>query len=117
MKKLLLVVLLLAGVGILPASAQRHVKHLASWGAHLGRSETGNYYELSYMPMLTNHLALRLSGAMSTAPLLLAANTRCIRAGFCSRPSYSASGRWPTCICWWGLARATSGPTRTALGR
>lgn len=62
MKKLLLVVLLLAGVGILPASAQRHVKHLASWGAHLGRSETGDYYELSYTPMLTNHLALRLSG-------------------------------------------------------
>ncbi|SNR99136.1 hypothetical protein [Hymenobacter mucosus] len=62
MKKLLLVVLLLAGVGILPVSAQRHVKHLASWGAHLGRSETGDYYELSYTPMLTNHLALRLSG-------------------------------------------------------
>ncbi len=46
----------------MPASAQRHVKHIASWGAHIGRSETGNYYELSYTPMLTDRLALRLSG-------------------------------------------------------
>ncbi|MBG8555800.1 hypothetical protein [Hymenobacter guriensis] len=62
MKKLLLLVLLTAGAGILPASAQRHVKHLASWGAHVGRSAKGDYYELSYTPMLTNRLALRLSG-------------------------------------------------------
>ncbi|GAA4366003.1 hypothetical protein GCM10023185_36820 [Hymenobacter saemangeumensis] len=62
MKKLLLLALLLAGVGLSPAFAQRHVKHLASWGVHLGRSETGDYYELSYTPMLTNRLALRLSG-------------------------------------------------------
>ncbi|MDU0372272.1 hypothetical protein ACFST9_13855 [Hymenobacter monticola] len=62
MKKLLFIVLLTAGAGILPASAQRHVKHLAAWGAHVGRSEKGDYYELSYTPMLTNRLALRLSG-------------------------------------------------------
>lgn len=46
----------------MPASAQRHVKYIASWRAHIGRSETGDYYELSYTPMLTNRLALRLSG-------------------------------------------------------
>ena len=62
MKKLLLVVLLMAGAGILPASAQRHVKHISSWGAHVGRSEKGDYYELSYLSMLSNRLALRLSG-------------------------------------------------------
>ncbi|WBA44305.1 hypothetical protein [Hymenobacter canadensis] len=61
MKNLLLVALLLAGTGAVPASAQRHVKHLASWGAHLGRSEKGAYYELSYTSMLTNQLALRAS--------------------------------------------------------
>jgi len=69
MKKLLLVLLLMAGTGILPASAQRHVKHIASWGAHVGRSETGDYYELSYTPMLTNRLALRLSGGYETGNL------------------------------------------------
>jgi hypothetical protein len=61
MKKLLSVALLLAGAGSMPALAQRHVKHIASWGAHIGRSEQGNYYELSYTPMLTNRLALRIS--------------------------------------------------------
>ena len=61
MKNLLLATLLLAGPGALPASAQRHVKHLASWGAHLGRSEKGDYYELTYTSMLTNCLALRSS--------------------------------------------------------
>ena len=69
MKKLLLVVLLLAGAGILPASAQRHVKHISSWGAHVGRSEKGDYYELSYTPMLSNRMALRLSGAYETGKL------------------------------------------------
>ena len=62
MKHLLLVALLLVGAGVVPASAQRHVKHISSWGAHLGRSEKGDYYELSYTPLLTNRLALRLSG-------------------------------------------------------
>jgi hypothetical protein len=62
MKNLLLVALLLAGAGAVPASAQRHVKHIASWGAHLGRSEKGDFYELSYTSMLTNRLALRVSG-------------------------------------------------------
>ena len=62
MKNLLLVALLLAGAGAVPAFAQRHVQHITSWGAHLGRSEKGDYYELSYTSMLTNRLALRASG-------------------------------------------------------
>ncbi|MCB2380345.1 hypothetical protein LGH70_22325 [Hymenobacter sp. BT635] len=66
MKNLVLVALLLAGAGAVPASAQRHVKHISSWGAHLGRSEKGDYYELSYTSMLTNHLALR-AGALRDA--------------------------------------------------
>ncbi|MBC6609068.1 hypothetical protein H8B13_19775 [Hymenobacter sp. BT188] len=61
MKHLLLVALLLAGSGAVPASAQRHVRHISSWGAHLGRSEQGDFYELSYTSMLTNRLALRAS--------------------------------------------------------
>ena len=69
MKKLLLVALLIVGAGMLPASAQRHVKHIAAWGAHLGRAEKGDYYELSYTPMLTNRLALRLSGGYETGNL------------------------------------------------
>ena len=72
MKKLLLVLLLMAGAGILPASAQRHVKHIASWGAHVGRSETGDYYELSYTPMLSDRLALRFSGNYETGNLATA---------------------------------------------
>lgn len=72
MKKLLLVVLLTAGAGILPASAQRHVKHISSWGAHVGRSEKGDYYELSYTPMLSNRLALRFSGNYETGNLATA---------------------------------------------
>ena len=72
MKKLLLVVLLLAGAGILPASAQRHVKHISSWGAHVGRSEKGDYYELSYTAMLSNRLALRLSGGYENGNLATA---------------------------------------------
>ena len=62
MKKLLLMTLILAGAGTLPALAQRHDKHIAGLGAHVGRSDKGNYYELSYTPMLTNQLALRISG-------------------------------------------------------
>ncbi|RAK62433.1 hypothetical protein [Hymenobacter edaphi] len=69
MKNLLLVALLLAGAGAVPASAQRHVQHISSWGAHLGRSEKGSYYELSYTSMLTNHLALRASGLRETGTL------------------------------------------------
>ena len=69
MKKLLLVVLLLAGAGVLPASAQRHVKHISAWGAHVGRSGKGDYYELSYLSMLSNRLALRLSGAYEKGTL------------------------------------------------
>ena len=62
MKKLLSVALILLGASSVPARAQRHVKHMASWGAHIGRSEKGNYYELSYTPMLTDRLGLRISG-------------------------------------------------------
>ena len=69
MKNLLLVALLLAGAGAVPASAQRHVKHISSWGAHLGRSEKGDYYELSYTSMLTNRLALRASGLREAGTL------------------------------------------------
>jgi hypothetical protein len=69
MKNLLLTALLLAGAGAVPASAQRHVKHIASWAIHLGRSETGDYYELSYTAMLTNRLALRASGLRGAGSL------------------------------------------------
>lgn len=69
MKNFLLVALLLAGAGAVPASAQRHVQHMASWGAHRGRSEQGTYYELSYTSMLTNRLALRASGLRETGTL------------------------------------------------
>lgn len=62
MKKLLLVAFVLVGAGLSPALAQRHVKHISAWGAHLGRSEKGTYYELSYYSMLTNRLGIRLSG-------------------------------------------------------
>lgn len=68
MKKLLLMALL-AAAGILPAAAQRHVKRIASFGAHVGRSETGDSYELSYTPMLTDRLALRLGGGYETGTL------------------------------------------------
>jgi hypothetical protein len=69
MKHLLLVALLLAGAGAVPASAQRHVRHISSWGAHLGRSEKGDYYELSYTAMLTNRLALRASALRESGNL------------------------------------------------
>lgn len=62
MKTLSLVLLLLVGVGARPALAQRHDKHVAAVGAHLGRSEQGEYIELSYLPYLTDYLALRVSG-------------------------------------------------------
>lgn len=67
MKNLLLVALLLAGA--VPAFAQRHVQHISSWGAHLGRSGKGDYYELSYTSMLTNRLALRASGLRESGKL------------------------------------------------
>ncbi|GAB3244045.1 hypothetical protein GCM10027346_41320 [Hymenobacter seoulensis] len=69
MKNLVLVVLLLAGTGAVPAFAQRHVQHISSWGAHLGRSEQGDYYELSYTSMLTNRLALRASALRDAGTL------------------------------------------------
>ena len=65
----MLVALLLAGAGSAPALAQRHIKHLAAWGAHASRSETGTYYEASYTSMLTNRLALRGSGLRETGTL------------------------------------------------
>lgn len=69
MKKLLLMALLLAGAGTLPVLAQRHVKRISSWGAHVGRSETGRYSEVSYTSMLTNRLALRVSGRRESGTL------------------------------------------------
>lgn len=59
---LLLVVLLVAGAGISPALAQRHDRHISSVAAHFGLSDKGQYAELSYLPYLTNHIALRVSG-------------------------------------------------------
>ena len=67
--QLLLVVLLTTGAGASPALAQRHIKGSAAWGAHLGRSQQGNTYELSYTPLLTNHLGLRLGGLLETGSL------------------------------------------------
>jgi len=52
----------MAGAGVSPALAQRHVKGISAWGAHIGSSEKGRYFELSYSSMLTNRLGLRLSG-------------------------------------------------------
>jgi len=61
MKTLLIVLLSLVGVGTRPALAQRHDKHVATIGGHFGRSEKGEYAELSYLPYLSNHVALRVS--------------------------------------------------------
>lgn len=69
MKKLLLVALLTAGAGAAPALAQRHIKGTAAWGAHVGRSEKGSFYELSYTPLLTNRLGLRFSGLREAGTL------------------------------------------------
>jgi len=63
MKTLLGVMLFLVGAGTRPALAQRHDKHMATVAGHFGRSEKGEYVELSYLPYLTNHLALRVSGS------------------------------------------------------
>jgi hypothetical protein len=63
MKKVLLIFLL--GVGLAPCSAvfaQRHVKHISAWGAHLGRTEQGALYEISYANYLTDKLSIRVSG-------------------------------------------------------
>lgn len=61
MKKLLWL-LLLAGAGSRPALAQRHIKHISTWSAQVGRSEQGHYYELGFSSFLTNRTALRVSG-------------------------------------------------------
>lgn len=61
MKKLLLL-LLLAGVGTQSALAQRHIKHISTLSAQIGRSEQGDYYELGFSSFLTNRTALRVSG-------------------------------------------------------
>lgn len=62
MRKLLLVALVTVSAGLSPALSQRHVKRISAWGAHLGRSEQGQYYELSFSSLLTNRLGLRVSG-------------------------------------------------------
>jgi hypothetical protein len=61
MKKLLLL-LLLAEAGSHPALAQRHIKHISTVSAQIGRSEQGHYSELGFSSFLTNHTALRVSG-------------------------------------------------------
>ncbi len=68
--KNLLAVLFLVGAGALPALAQRHDKHVAAVGGHFGRSEKGQYAEISYLPYLTNHVALRVSGVYEYGDLL-----------------------------------------------
>lgn len=63
MKNLSLIVLFLVGAGATPALAQRHDKHVAGAGGHFGRSDKGQYVEVSYLPYLTNQIALRVSGS------------------------------------------------------
>lgn len=63
MKKALLSLLLLIGIGTLsPALAQRHVRHISAWSAHYGRTEKGKFYEGSYLNYLTDKLSVRASG-------------------------------------------------------
>ncbi|MGV3587972.1 MAG: hypothetical protein ACO1OF_13280 [Adhaeribacter sp.] len=63
MKKALLILFLAVVMVPYPAAfAQRHVKHISAWGAHLGRTEKGTFYEVSYANYLTDKLTLRVSG-------------------------------------------------------
>lgn len=68
MKKLLWL-LLLTGVGTHPALAQRHIKHISTWSAQVGRTEQGHYYELGFSSFLTNRTALRVGGLYESPPL------------------------------------------------
>ena len=62
MKHTLSFLLVLAGVGVTPALAQRHIKNYNSAAVSYGESEKGKVAELSSDPYVTNHLAVR--GAM-----------------------------------------------------
>lgn len=73
MKKLIWL-LLLAGAGSRPALAQRHIKHISTLSAQVGRSEQGHYYELGFSSYLTNRTALRVSGLYERGSLGTAGN-------------------------------------------
>ena len=60
--KNLLLLLLLTCASARPALAQRHIKHISTWSAQVGRSEQGHYYELGFSTFLTNRTALRIGG-------------------------------------------------------
>ena len=63
MKKTLLSFLIVIGLtSILPVLAQRHVKNIAAWGGHYGRTEKGEFYEGSYTNYLTDKMSVRVSG-------------------------------------------------------
>ncbi|KAA5539652.1 hypothetical protein [Adhaeribacter rhizoryzae] len=75
MKKALLILFL--GVFMVPypvAFAQRHVKHISAWGTHLGRTDKGTFYEVSYANYLTDKLTLRVSGLREHGELSAAGN-------------------------------------------
>ena len=113
MKKLLLWRSLLAGAGICRPPPNATLNTFQPGGAHVGRSETRRLLRAELHAMLTNRLACRLSGLREAGNLgCKRESTRSIRAGCCSLPNCSASGRLPTCICCWEPEPATSGPTR-----
>ena len=66
--------LLLAGAGSRPALAQRHIKHISTLSAQVGRSGQGHYYELGFSSFLTNRTALRVSGLYERGSLDAAGN-------------------------------------------
>jgi len=59
MKKAALLLVLLVGVGVSPALAQRHIKNYNAVGATYGASEKGMVAELSYGRYITNRLLVR----------------------------------------------------------
>lgn len=59
MKQSLLLLALLAGVGTLPALAQRHIKNYNTVGISYGASEQGRLAELVYGRYVTDRLLLR----------------------------------------------------------
>ncbi len=63
MKKALLSFLIVIGLSLyMPVLAQRHIKNIAAWGAHYGRTENGEFYEASYINYLTDKMIVRVSG-------------------------------------------------------
>jgi hypothetical protein len=70
MGKLLTCLFTALGVALCSSAlAQRHVKHMASWGGHLGRTEKGEYHELSYSTFLTDKASFRLGILREYGPL------------------------------------------------